>query len=774
MVKLPVLIINNGILFPNMEYRSETANYKEQEILNKIDKSSSKELIVIHSLDDFSKDDVTQFPKIGLLATLTLKLNIPNSKVRYIVTGLKRVLITAYEEQKDCFFASYEEIPSKDFKEGEEKIYLDMLYRNYEKYVSEVATVSNAMLAEISSIKSLDDLTDLIVSFLNLSPDVKKKYLYELDPVKRAKALVSQLKEELSLAKLEKELELQVRKNIDEDQRKYYLQEKLKVISKELGEVSSKAKEVEKFKARLKKLKASSKVKAHIKEEIARYNTINYSSPEFSMLRDYLELMLSLPWDYKTKDVTDIREIEKTLNASHFGLSKVKTRIIEYIAVKQNSPKEKSPILCLIGPPGVGKTSLAYSIAKSLNRKLVSVSLGGVNDEAEIVGHRRTYIGAMPGRIIEGIRKCGSSNPVFVIDELDKMTKSFKGDPASSLLEVLDKEQNNKFLDHYLDEEYDLSSVLFIATANYEEQIPAELKDRLEIIYLDSYTEYEKLEIAKEYLFPKALDEHGLTSLQVQITDQAILDIINYYTKEAGVRNLERLLAQILRKIVKKVLTEQDQMFYLIDSKDLVNYLDRRIYTAKEKKQTNLIGVVNGLAYTPYGGDTLPIEVTYYPGNSNLLLTGSLGEVMQESAKIALSYIKANYKKFSLSKDIFTNDIHIHVPEGAIPKEGPSAGIALTTALLSSLADIKISSKIAMTGEITLQGDILEIGGVKEKVLGAYREGITTIYLPKTNKDDLKDIPKEIKRKINFILVSNYQEIYDQLFKEKELVEICN
>ncbi len=772
MSKLPVLIINNGILFPNTEYRSETTNYKEQELLEIVDKSSLKELIIIHSLDDVSKNDVTEFPNIGLLATLTLKLNIPNSKVRYSITGLKRVIIKNYEESKDIFYATYEDVIVKPLSVKEERIYLDMLYRNYEKYVSEVASVSNAMLAEISSITSLDELTDLIVSLLNLSPDVKKQYLYELDVTKRAKDLVGQLKEELSLAKLEKEIEMQVRKNIDEDQRKYYLQEKLKIIKEELGEESSRAKEIDKFNNRLKKIKCSSKVKAHIKEEIARYSSTNFSSPEFAMLREHLELLLSLPWDYKTKDVTDIKEIEKTLNEGHFGLSKVKSRIIEYIAVKQNAPLNKSPILCLIGPPGIGKTSLAYSIAKSLNRRLVSVSVGGVNDEAEIVGHRRTYIGAMPGRIIEGIRKCGSSNPVFVIDELDKMTKSLKGDPASSLLEVLDKEQNSRFFDHYLDEEYDLSNVLFIATANYEEQIPLELKDRLEIIYLDSYTEYEKLAIAKNYLIPKALDEHGLSTLQVQFTDEAILDIINYYTKEAGVRNLERLIAQILRKIVKKVLTGQDQVFYLIDSKDLVTYLDKKIYTAKEKKKTSLKGVVNGLAYTPYGGDTLPIEATYYPGNSNLLLTGSLGEVMQESAQIALSYIKANAKIFGLTKEIFKNDIHIHVPEGAIPKEGPSAGIALTTALLSSLTGTKISSKIAMTGEITLQGDILEIGGVKEKVLGAYREGITTIFLPTPNKIDLKDIEEEIKNKITFIFVNNYQDVYSKLFKEKEV--ICN
>ena len=779
MAKLPILIINNAILFPGMEYRGESASYLEQDIINTIDKTDSKELIIIHSIDNISVDDVTEFPKIGLLATLTLKLNIPNSKMRYIFIGLKRVMITSYEEESGFYYANYEEVDSDRKSALEEEKYLNMLYRNYEKYVREISSVSNAMLGEISSIKSLDKLTDFIVSFLNLSPDVKKEYLYELDSTKRAVKLVSQLKEEITLAKLEKEIEAKVHKKIDEDQRKYYLSEKLKIISNELGTVSSKSLTIDNFNKKLKKLKCSNKVKNRIKEEIEHFTSINENTPEASILREYLDLMLSLPWDYKTKDITDIKEIENTLNNSHYGLTKVKERVVEYIAVKQNSPKEKSPILCLIGPPGVGKTSLAKVIAKSLNRRLVSVSVGGINDEAEIVGHRRTYVGALPGRIIQGIRKCGSSNPVFIIDEIDKMTKNFRGDPASSLLEVLDKEQNSTFYDHYLEEEYDLSNVLFIATANYEDQIPPELRDRLEIIYLDSYTEYEKLSIAKNYLIPRALDEHGLTSLQVNFSDKAILDIINYYTKEAGVRNLERLISKILRKIVKKVLTEDSEIFYEITSKDLEKYLDKKLYNNKGNKETKLKGVVNGLAYTPYGGDTLPIEVTYYKGNSNLVLTGSLGEVMQESAKIALSYIKANVKKINLGNEIFDYDIHIHVPEGATPKEGPSAGIAegpsagiaLTTALISAFTNTKISTKIAMTGEITLQGDILEIGGVREKVLGAYREGVRTIYLPLENKDDVKDIPKEIRKKIEFIYVSNYSELYDKLFVKDA---VCN
>ena len=764
MKKAKVLIINDAIIFPNMEYRGESIDYKEQDLINTVEKEEKRELIIIHSLDNMSVDDVTEFPKIGLLATLTLKLNIPNSKMRYILIGLERVEINSYDEENGFYCANYEIIDNNYHKEEEDK-YLKLLYHNYERYVREISTVSNAMLGEISAINSLNKLTDFIVSFLNLSPDTKKEYLYELNPIKRAKKLVMQLKEEITLAKLEKELEIKVHKKIDSDQRKYYLQEKLKIISNELGEVNSKSILINKYNQKLKKIKCSPKVLKKIKEEIEHFSMLNETSQELAMVREYLEVMLNLPWNYKTKDVNDLKEVEKVLNNSHYGLSKVKLRILEYIAVKKNSHNEKSPILCLIGPPGVGKTSLAKVIAKSLNRRLVNVSLGGVNDEAEIVGHRRTYIGSKPGRIIQGIKKCGSSNPVFVIDEIDKISKSIKGDPASSLLEVLDKEQNSSFYDHYLEEEYDLSDVFFIATANYEEQIPIELKDRLEIIYLDSYTDYEKKEIAKNYLIPKALDEHGLTALQVSITDKAILDIINNYTKEAGVRSLERCINTILRKIVKEILLTKSGSFFSITSDDLEKYLDKRLFTDKENKIKKRKGVVNGLAYTVYGGDILPIEVTSYKGGGALLLTGSLGEVMQESAKIAFSYLKANAKKFNLSSKVFTDDIHIHVPSGAMPKEGPSAGVALCSALLSHFTNKMVSTAVAMTGEITLEGDVLEIGGVKEKVLGAYRNNVSTIFMPKKNMADVNEVPKEIKEKIKFIYVSNYMDIYKKLFK---------
>ena len=476
--------------------------------------------------------------------------------------------------------------------------------------------------------------------------------------------------------------------------------------------------------------------------------------------------MLNLPWNKFTKDTDDLNKVKNILDSSHYALTEAKERIIEYLAVKQNTNNLKSPIICLVGPPGVGKTSLALSIAKSLNRNTAKISVGGINDEAEIVGHRRTYIGANPGRIIQGIRKAGTANPVFIIDEIDKMTKDIKGDPASSLLEVLDPEQNSKFSDHYIEEEFDLSKVMFIATANYVEQIPYELKDRLEIINISSYTEYEKLDIAKNHLIPRALEEHGLTPLQVQITDEAIMLLIRNYTKEAGVRELGRMISSLFRKIVKKILLDKNKVFYNIDFFVVEELLGKKKYLYTETSEVDEVGVVNGMAYTVFGGDILPIEATLFKGSGNLILTGSLGEVMQESCHIALDYIKSNMDKFNIdNKILLENDVHIHVPEGAVNKDGPSAGVTITSALISLLLNKKVSRDVAMTGEITLRGRVLGIGGLKEKVIGAHRANIKKIFIPLENESDLEEIPKEIKNDIEFIRVSNYSDIYNYIFK---------
>lgn len=767
--RLPVFIVNDEVLFPNTEYRLELTHKLDQQIIQLADEREDHDFLIIHSLDDISTDDLTAFPSVGLLSSISLRIMVPNSKVRVVIQTNFRVEVEHYEKVEGIYYADVTEISYPPHRMEEEKVYTDLLIRSYEKNVREISSMSNAMLNEFSRISDLDLLTDAIASFLPLPKEAKKEYLYEKDPIQRAKKLLDQLQTELEITRLEHKIEAQVKQEIDEEQKKYYLRQKMKVISEEIGDAKAKNHEVEGFKEKLKKLKCNASVRTRIKEGIDRYESMASNSPEFSMTRDYIEWMLSLPWNYKTKDVTSLKEIEHSLNEHHYGMKEVKTRILEYIAVKQNAPKEKSPILCLIGPPGVGKTSLAYSIAEGLHRRLASISVGGINDEAEIVGHRRTYIGALPGRIIQGIKKAGSSNPVFVIDEIDKMTKDIKGDPASSLLEVLDKEQNSHFSDHYIEEGYDLSEVLFIATANYEEQIPLELRDRLEVIYIPSYTEYEKVEIAENYLIPKLLEQHGLSSMQVQFTKEALLDMVHYYTKEAGVRDLERLIAKVLRKIVRKSLEDGSEPFYSVNAHNLEDYLGKKIYLGLEaRKEKELVGVVNGLAYTIFGGDILPIEVTHYKGKGNLILTGSLGEVMQESAQIALSYIKANQETFQISLACFEDDIHIHVPEGAVNKEGPSAGIALTTALISGLTGQAVKTNIAMTGEITLQGRILAIGGLREKALGAYRAGVRTIFLPEENKKDLEDIPKEIKTKMKFIFVEDYMEVAKKLFSLEE------
>ena len=569
----------------------------------------------------------------------------------------------------------------------------------------------------------------------------------------------------MKFAELEQKIESEVEKELSDSQKEYYLREKIRLMQEELGDVNSKDSEVEKYYKKLAKLKCSKKIKDKIKREIDRYNNLNSNSPELGMIREYIEWMISLPWNIYTKDTQNLSKVKETLDQSHFALEDVKERILEYLAVKENTNNLRSPILCLVGPPGVGKTSLALSIAKSLNRKTAKISVGGINDEAEIVGHRRTYIGAIPGRIIQGIRKAGTSNPVFIIDEIDKMTKDIKGDPASALLEVLDPEQNDKFFDHYIEEDYDLSQVMFIATANYIEQIPYELRDRLEIIDISSYTEYEKLDIAKNHLIPKEIEEHGLTTLQVQISDDAIMHLIRNYTKEAGVRELQRMIASLLRKIVKNLLLNESELFYHIDKNEIEKYLGKTKYSFTEKLDESQVGVVNGMAYTIFGGDILPIEANLFKGKGNLVLTGSLGDVMQESCHIALDYIKSNMNLFKIDAKLFEeNDIHIHVPEGAVNKDGPSAGVTITTTLISLFTNKQVNSDIAMTGEITLRGRVLPIGGLKEKIIGAHRANIKKVFIPKENERDLDEIPENIKSDIKFIVVKNYLDIYKELF----------
>ena len=762
--KLLVLIINDMVIFPNNEVRVEYDNTFDKQMISIIEKLDNDLMLIVNPIDEDAKLDVTALPNYGVLGRLKLKMNVPNGKTRIVIEGLERVEVTNYNSDEHFFYANYNEIHHA--KKQEEDDYYNILIKSLEQYIDKVPYMGNAIITQLNKVDNLNDLCDLIASFLNIDYKRKKKYITTVDPIERCKHLIEDMTQDLKFIELEQKIEREVDKELNQTQKEYFLREKIKAMQKELGEANSKDEEVINFNKKLSKLKCSPKVTEKIKRELSRYEAANSNSPELGMIREYLDWMLNLPWNNYTKDTTDLKKVKSILDSSHYALDEVKERILEYLAVKQNTNNLRSPILCLVGPPGVGKTSLAISIAKSLNRKTAKISVGGINDEAEIIGHRRTYIGANPGRIIKGIRKAGTTNPVFIIDEIDKMTKDIKGDPASSLLEVLDPEQNNKFSDHYIEEDFDLSKVLFIATANYIEQIPYELRDRLEIINLSSYTEYEKLDIAKNHLIPKELEEHGLTPLQVDITDEAIKLIINNYTKEAGVRDLERSIATIFRKIVKKILLEQDLSFYHVDEQKVEELLGKEKYPSTKNHKKEEVGVVNGMAYTVFGGDVLPIEATSFKGKGELILTGSLGDVMQESCHIALSYIKSNMKKFNIDEKLFTeNDIHIHVPEGAVNKDGPSAGITITTALISLLTNKAVDKTIAMTGEITLRGRILPIGGLKEKVIGAHRAGIRKVFLPVENEKDVAEIPDEIKKDTKFVYVKNYSELYKKIFK---------
>ncbi len=762
--KLAVLVLNDVVVFPNNEVRIEYSDSFEKASIEYADSTQDKYLVIVNPLDLNYVEDVTSLPSYGILGQLKLKLTVPNGKTRVVIQGIRRVEVSNYFYQDGFYQANVSDVVISSSRD--DKNYFTLLMKSLDKYIEKAPYMSNAVISQLDTVETLDELCDLIGSFLPFDYSKKKQYVLTISPVERAHMIIEDIHEELKFLELERKIENEVEQEIEESQKEYFLREKLRAIKRELGDINSKEDEVEKLKRRLSKLKCNHKVKEKISSEISRYEAISSHSPELGMIRDYLDWMFHLPWNVYTKDTKDLLRVESILNSSHHALEEVKSRILEYLAVKQNTNNLRSPIICLVGPPGVGKTSLALSIADSLGRKVAKISVGGINDEAEIVGHRRTYVGANPGRIIQGIRKAGTANPVFIIDEIDKMTKDIKGDPASSLLEVLDPEQNSKFSDHYIEEEFDLSKVLFIATANYIDQIPYELRDRLEIIELSSYTEYEKLDIAKNHLIPRALEEHGLTSLQIQLDDDAIMAMIRYYTKEAGVRELDRVIASLFRKIVKKVLLEKEQVFYHIRQEDLEKFLGKKKYSYEKTGEKSAIGVVNGMAYTVFGGDILPIEVTMFPGKGELILTGSLGEVMQESCQIAFSYIKANAKDFSIPFEVLSqNDIHIHFPEGAVGKDGPSAGIAITTALISLFKNQAIENNISMTGEITLRGRVLPIGGLREKVIGSHRAGIRKIFLPTENRDDLEKIPEEVKDDITFIFVDNYFDIYRQLFE---------
>ena len=761
---LPVLVLDNAYILPTSELRMDFDSKVDKKLFSLSESYYNSNILIVHHNVE-KKLNLDNMPRVGIIALIKLHMDLPNGKTKLVIEGLRRVKISNYV-QGEILEANYEEIENTNDKK-EELAYLRVLYNHIERYM-DFSNLSEDFLKHALRIEDLDKFIDFVVTNLPMPVNKKIKYIEEVSSTDRAEMLLSDIEEDIEIADLERQIDDKLTLQLDLSQKEYILREKIRTIKEELGDVVDKESEADTFRKKIEKLKCPKKVKDRLNLEISRYETMNPNSPELGMTRTYIETLLSLPWGIYTKDNSDLNKVKEVLDKSHFGLEKVKTRIIEYLAVKENTHNLKSPIICLVGPPGVGKTTLAKSIADSLNRKVTKISVGGINDEAEIVGHRRTYIGAEPGLIISGMKKAGSSNPVFIIDEIDKMTKDIHGDPASSLLEVLDPEQNKTYTDHYIEEEFDLGQVMFITTANYYEQIPNELRDRLEIIELSSYTEYEKLDIAINYIIPRELKEHGLKSNEVEFSREVILTIIRNYTKEAGVRDLSRNIATVLRKIVTDKLTIGKKESYSITDYNIEKYLGKKKILWTDIDIIEHVGVVNGLAYTPFGGDTLPIEAVSFPGTGKIIMTGSLGDVMKESANLAFDYIKANYKKFNVEYEkLEKNDIHIHVPEGAIPKDGPSAGVTITTTILSLLTNTSIHSNVAMTGEMTLRGKVLAIGGLREKVIGAHRNGIRKIFIPISNEKDLDEIPDDIKREIDFILVDHYTDIYSHLFKKK-------
>ena len=764
--KLPVIVLRNLVLLPHGEIKLEISNADDKNIIDNSIKYHNNYVILVSTKGLINENiELTELPNVGIIGKITSNFELPNNHIRINVEGINRATIFNYIDNKNSNLeAVIGPISIDEIDKDEEEANLRLLKREFAGYISISPNISNNIIIKLNEETNLDKLTDKIANMIPFNFENKNKYIYEFNSVRRSDMLIKQIAEEKNISYIERKIEEKVKRELDKSQQEFILKEKIKAIKEELGETDNKDEEISDLKKKIENLNAPSNIKEKLLKEVNKYEMMSLVSPELSIVKNYIDTVLSLPFGIYTKDLKNIQKIEEELDKTHYGLKDVKNRILEYIAVKELTNDIKSPIICLVGPPGVGKTSLAYSISQALHRNFVKISVGGVSDEAEIIGHRRTYIGSKPGRIIEGLIKAKSSNPVFLIDEIDKMTKDIKGDPSSCLLEVLDPEQNSTFYDNYIEEAFDLSKVMFILTANSLLDIPYALRDRLEIINLTSYTTFEKLDIVKNYMFSKLLKEHGLTKNNLIIDDETINFIIKHYTKEAGVRELERVLSSLMRKIAKEIITGSKRKKFVLNEEDVIRLLGNIKYVDISTTINNP-GVVNGLAYTDLGGSILPIEVSHYKGKGNVNMTGSLGNVMKESAQISIGYIKNNYKEFGVDiKKLNDDDIHINALHAGIPKDGPSAGITLVTAILSSFLNKKIDNKIGMTGEITLNGNILGIGGLREKSIAAYNSGIKKIFIPKENESDISEIPKEVLDSLEIVFVSNYSEIFNNLF----------
>ena len=761
---LPVMLLKGLILLPNQEVKIELSNNLSKEITKLAVKDFNRFVLVITPHNQVEESpDVNDLPDVGVIGKIKSRIELPNGNVRITLKGIERVKILDFQNDKendDVLEATITNVELPKFDEVEEKAVIKKLNELIEEYVTNSNHISNSILNTIKTIDTLSLLTDTISSFIPISFNKKLEYVEEINAMYRAKNLLKDIKVELEVLKLDQKIEKELENSLEASQKEFILREKVKILEQELGE--SKNEIVEVYYEELEKLKLPKSVHNKILNEIKKLEYTSDLSPENAMIRNYLDWILHLPWHKETYQNNNLEDIKKKLDMNHYGLEEIKSRILEYVALKNNNDEIKSPIICLVGPPGVGKTSIARQIAVALNRKFYKISVGGLNDSSELIGHRRTYMGSNPGKIIQGLRKCGSKNPVFLIDEIDKLTINSKDDPSSVLLDILDKEQNTEFIDNYIEEEFDLSHVFFILTANNVESIPVALKDRLEIIYLSSYTNYEKIDIASKYLIPRILEENKINNKIISISDEMLLYLIDAYTDEAGVRDLYRHIEKLIRKLV--VLGKSNERTK-ISKVRLKEYLGIPKYNISEQRKNDAIGKVNALGITIGGGTIIPVETCIYEGKGEFKITGMLGKVMEESTEVSLSYIKANLKDFGL-KDFYFNikDIHIHFLEGAIKKDGPSAGIAITTSILSLILNKKVENDIAFTGEISLNGEILKVGGIKEKIIGAYNHGIKTVYIPFGNELDLEEIPEEIKNKLKIVLVKNYKEIYEELF----------
>ncbi len=765
--QLPLVCTRGVVVFPEQEVIIDVGRSKSVHAVEDSQNDYDAKIVLVAQKElNVENPKVTDLYEFGTLCTIK-HIRRMDGYLRVKFKGVQRAAITNVIDSAVGMSAEIEikeDIPQESL---EEIALVRKIAKQFENMDSTHINIPKDMVNNLAKGASAAQMTNMIGQLFPFTLERKQELLETLEINERLLIILQELESEKELSLLENRINEKVKTRIEEGQKEYYLREKLRAIKEELGDVPDADRDADAIRKRIDENPYPENIKEKLREELARYEMLPAASGESGVIKTYIDWMLALPWWEESKDNDDLSAAEQVLNEDHYGLEKIKERILEYLAVKQMTNSLKAPILCLVGPPGVGKTSLSRSIARALNREFVKISLGGVKDESEIRGHRRTYLGSLPGRFIQGMKKAGTMNPVFLIDEIDKMASDYKGDPASAMLEVLDPEQNALFSDHYLEEPYDLSKVLFIATANYLDDIPTALRDRLEIIQLSSYTELEKLHIAKDHLIPKQLKENGLKNSQFKLEEDVLLYLIRYYTREAGVRSLERTIATLARKSVLAILKDHKRSVK-ITKKLVLEWLGHEKYDYGKREAKNQVGTVTGLAYTAFGGDVLQVEVTHFDGKGKLVITGQLGDVMKESATIAYDYVRANARKYKIKPELFEkNDIHIHVPEGAVPKDGPSAGVTLTTALVSSLSNVKVKADVAMTGEVTLRGNVLPIGGLKEKSMAAYRSGIKTVVIPKANVKDIDDIPQTVKDAIEFVPVEKISQVLD-IALEKE------